>query len=154
VSTRLAFVGLIAIAACGVDHRLSDAERLAIAEEVAAATRAFEAVQRALDAEGAVALLAPEYHMYVDGRHMAYAAVAAGIRDGFAAARQVTPNFQDLRVLVQGPDAAIASFTFRDSIVTHDGALIRSRGATTLAWERREGRWVMVYGHADHYPPE
>jgi hypothetical protein len=139
---RFVFV-VMAIAACSPSP--DD-----VVSEVEAATRTFEAVQVALDVEGAVAMLSPDFAMYADGQYLPYDAVVGGIRDGFARARSVSTLFNDLRVVAIGPDAAVASFTFQDSIVMTDGTFTRSRGATTLVWERRAGRWVMVAGHAEH----
>jgi len=63
-------------------------------------------------------------------------------------------EWNDLRITVIGPDAALSSFHFRDSIVTKSGELIRTQGPTSFVWERRGDEWRIVYGDADHYPIE
>jgi len=61
--------------------------------------------------------------------------------------------WSDLEVRALGPDAAIATFRFRDSIVTGTGETSVLEGPTTLAWERRGEDWLIVFVDADHYPP-
>lgn len=133
---------------------LTEAERAAVIRAVDSALTAFEGAQRARDAEGAVALMAPEFHMYSDGSRQDYDAVARSIRESFGTFRHVDPGFRDVEIRPLSRTSALASFRFRDSLVTADGATLRFSGATTLLWERRDGRWLMTYGHADHRPVE
>ncbi len=88
----------------------TEAHRRVIATSVDSATRAFEAAERAGDAEAVIAALSP--------------------------------------------DAGVASFTFRDRVTDSTGTTVRLRGATTLVWERRDGRWRITYADADHYPDD
>jgi ketosteroid isomerase-like protein len=152
---RLRKVAALALlAACGPGHRtVSDAERRDVAAAVDSATRAFEAAERARDAEGVVAHLAPEFYMYVDGVRAGYDSVVAGIRRGLPTYKHFEPGFDDVEVIVLGRDAAVASFTFHDSIVTASGETQRLRGPTTLVWVRRDGDWRIAYADADHYAP-
>jgi hypothetical protein len=143
---------LLSLGACRADRAsLTHGARQALAASVDSATRAFESVQRVLDAEGAIAFLAPDFYMYVDGRRVGYDSVAVSIRRSFRVTRHHEPNFRDIEVIVLGPDAAAASFRFHDSIIVADGALQRFRGATTLVWARRAEKWQIVYADADHY---
>jgi hypothetical protein len=64
----------------------------------------------------------------------------------------MAPRLLMFQVRVLSEHSALASFRFRDSLVTIDGATVRVAGATTLLWERTDGRWLMTYGHADHHP--
>jgi ketosteroid isomerase-like protein len=147
----LLFASASILAGCerGEAHITEQQERAVVAS-VDSATRAFEAAQRALDAERVVAHLAPEFYMHADGQRIGYDSVVTNIRRDFSQARHVEPGFQAIDVLVLSPRTALASFRYRDSVVAADGALRRFRGATTLAWTRRGTGWLIVYAHADH----
>lgn len=129
-----------------------DTIRARVEAEVDSATRAFEAAERARDAEAAVAHLAPDFSIFADGQRVSYEESVAGIRATLPTHRHFEPGWEDLRVRALSPTLAISSFTFNDSIVDSEGALKMARGPTTLVWERRGGRWLIIYGDADHYP--
>jgi len=149
----LASLVTVGIWACGsTDTSLTETERLAIAASVDSATRAFEAAERAQDPARVIAHLAPEFYMYVDGVRSSYDSVAASIRATMTGFRDFEPGFHDVEVIVLGPDAALVSLTFRDSITTADGTTLNFRGPTTLLWQRRGDDWLIVYADADHYP--
>ena len=149
---RLGRGGLLTALAAAGACALGERERQSIAASVDSATRAFAEAQRARDPERAIAHLAPDFYMYNDGRRAGYDSVVAGIRRSFGTFRYLEPGFADVQVRVLGPDAALVSLTFRDSLVTIDGRQMGFRGATTLVWERRGGRWLISYADADHYP--
>jgi ketosteroid isomerase-like protein len=130
---------------------LSDAERREVEASVDSATRAFEDAERARDPERAIAHLAPEFYMYVDGVRSGYDSVVAGIRRALGTLQRFEPGFEDIEVVVLGRDAAVSTFTFHDAITTADGETQRFRGPTTLVWERRGANWLIVYADADHY---
>ena len=148
---RLSAAGLLLAVACGPAPRPADDKAL-VAADVDSATRAFEQAQRDRDPERIVSFLAPGFYMYSDGVRSGYDSVAAAIRAGFRGIRFNEPGFSNIAVLVQGPDEAISSFAFRDSIITGAGELQRAQGATTLVWKRLNGKWQIVYAHADHHP--
>ena len=131
---------------------LASGHRLAVAAAVDSATRAFEAAERALDAAAVIAHLDPDFYMYVDGRRLEYESVVENIERTFSGARRYDPGFTNVEVLVQAPDAAFASFEFRDALTDAAGVVQRYRGATTLAWVKCADTWQIVYAHADHYP--
>ncbi len=144
---------LTASAACLSDSgTLSDADRTAIAAVVDSATRAFQAAERARDAERMIAHLAPDFSMYVDGVRTSYDAVVEGTRATMGTFQFFEPRWSDLVVRVLARNAAVVSFTFRDSIVTESGDIQRATGPTTLVWERRGTDWLIVFADADHYP--
>jgi len=154
-SGRLAagVVAALAATACAADPSpFDDAARAAVEVAVDSATRAFEAAERTRDAEAAVAHLAPDFTIFVDGSRIDYEASAAGMRATLPTLRHFEPGWVDLRVRALSPTLAISSFTFNDSIVAEDGTLTRATGPTTLVWERRGEDWLIVYGDADHYP--
>lgn len=130
--------------------QLTNEERAAIASEVDSATRAFETAQRDRNAERMLAHFAPDFSMRVDGVRMGYDSVAASIRSSVPELAYLEPGFSDITVGVLNRDAAFASFVFRDSAVTRAGDIRVSVGPTTLIWQRREGRWLMVFADADH----
>ncbi len=146
---------LAASAACSPGgSTLSEADRTAIAIAVDSATRAFQDAERARDAEHTIAHLAPDFSMYNDGVRTSYDAVVESIRATMGTFQHFEPQWSDLVVRVLGPNAAVVSFTFRDSIVTESGDILRFTGPTTLVWERRGTHWLIVFADADHYPVE
>ena len=145
---------VLAWACGGAGAPLTDAERQAIAASVDSATRAFEAAQRALDAERVVSHLAPDFYMYTDGRRVVYDSTVAQIRQTIPTLQHLEPGFADIEVIVLGRDGAVVSFTFRDSIVDASGTTFGFRGPTTLVWERRGTDWLIKYADADHYVKE
>jgi ketosteroid isomerase-like protein len=146
-------VTLASLVACNAPNgSLPDAERQAIVASVDSATRAFEAAQRARDAEAIVAHLAPDFYMYVDGVRAGYDSTVAGIRRTMPTMRYFEPDWEDVEVLVLGRDAASVSFTFHDLIVTETGDTLRAQGPTTLVWVRMGADWRIRYADADHYP--
>lgn len=140
---------LLSAAACagGSDH----ARREAVVASVDSAARSFEAAQRARDAVRTIAHLAPDFYMYNDGVRVGYDSVAASIRRTMGGLRHLEPGFENLEVRPLGPEAALVSLTFHDSIVTDSGKTLTFRGPTTLVWERRGRDWLIVYADADHY---
>lgn len=123
-----------------------------VTAEVEAALWAFHAADTSRSPEGVVALLWPEYAMLVDGVRMEYDAVADGARTFLPSLSTFHTEWTDVVVQPLSPDLAIASFRFRDSLVTRSGERIRSSGGTTFVWQRRGGEWRVLYGDADHYP--
>lgn len=119
--------------------------------EVDAALWAFHAADTARDAEAVIGLLWPGYYMFVDGARIGYDEVVRGAREFLPSLELFHTDWTDVRITPLGPDAAVASFQFRDSIITMTGELIQSRGPTTFVWHRRDGEWRLVYGDADHY---
>lgn len=120
--------------------------------EVEAAVWAFHAADTARNAEGVIDLLWPEYSMLADGQRVGYSDVVEGSRAFMASLELFHTEWTDLRVEPLGPGFALASFRFRDSILTADGSMIRNQGPTTFLWERRGGEWRLIFADADHYP--
>ena len=133
---------------------LSEANRTTIAAAVDSATLAFQAAERARDPERTIAHLAPDFSMYIDGVRTSYDAIVENIRSTMGTLQHFDPQWTDLVVRVLGPNAAVVSFTFRDSIVTESGDLLHFTGPTTLVWERQGTDWLIVFADADHYPVE
>jgi ketosteroid isomerase-like protein len=124
----------------------------AITADIEARVRDFHRADTARDAEAMIALLWPDFTIRVDGNLQDYAQVAAGSREFMGSLALFHTDWSDLRVVPLSPDLAIASFQFRDSIMTSAGDLIRARGPTTFVWERRNGEWRVRFADADHYP--
>ena len=123
-----------------------------VAAEIEAAVWAFHAADTAKDSEAVIGLLWPDYSMFVDGARLGYEEVVEGSREFMSGVQLFHTVWTDLQVTPLGPDAAVASFQFRDSIITSAGDVIRSRGPTTFVWQRRAGEWRLVFADADHYP--
>ena len=144
---------LVVVAACSsAGGSLSEADRSAIEASVDSATRALQTAERARDAERTIAHLAPDFYMYNDGVRSDYDSVVTSIRGTMGTFQHFEPQWRDLEVKVLGPNAALITFVFRDSIVLATGEIVHSTGPTTLVWERRGVDWLIIFADADHYP--
>lgn len=123
-----------------------------IGQQVEAAVWAFHAADTARDAEAVIDLLWPDFTMLADGNRLRYSDAAAGSREFMASLELFHTEWSDLEILPLGPDVAVASFQFRDSIVTLTGDVIQSQGPTTFVWQRRDGVWRVLFADSDHYP--
>ncbi|MBK5096349.1 MAG: amidohydrolase family protein [Gemmatimonadetes bacterium] len=119
--------------------------------EVEDAVWAFHAADTARNAEGVIDLLWPDFTMVADGTRLTYQEVAAGSREFMASLELFHTEWSDLEIMPLGGDAAVSSFTFRDSLVSKSGEVTRSTGPTTLVWQRRDGEWKILFADADHY---
>ena len=133
---------------------MDDTRRKQVEAAIRDAMDAFEQAERALDAEALIATFhpVPEFHIYSDGNRFSYDAMTAYIRDAFPTLRSIDGGFVDLNVFVLAPDAALATGTFRETTTDVAGNSVRVRGAASWLWRQVDGRWRIVYGHADHYP--
>jgi ketosteroid isomerase-like protein len=133
---------------------MDDAQRKRVAAAVEDAMHAFEQPERAIDPEALIAHFArtPEFHIYSDGTRLSYDAMAAYVRGTFPTLRSIEGGFVDLNVMVLAPDAALATGSFREGTTDASGKTTRVRGAASWLWRQINGRWLIVYGHADHYP--
>jgi hypothetical protein len=123
-----------------------------IVAAVQAAVWSFHAADTARDAEAVIRLLWPEFTILADGTRLDYDQVATGSREFMGGLALFHTVWSDLRVTPIGQHAAVASFQFRDSIVTRTGELTRNRGTTTFVWQRRNGEWRLLFADADHRP--
>ena len=144
--------GLAAACTPVPDQVPTSADQSRVADEVRAAVWAFHAADTARDAEAVIGLLWPDYSMLVDGARLGYDQVVAGSRDFLTSIALFHTQWSDLQVTPLSQDAAVASFQFRDSIITKAGQLIRHRGTTTFVWQRRDGEWRLLFADADHHP--
>ncbi len=151
-------VAIVCVAAIGLwactdaPEAASTPDLAQVSIEVEAAVWAFHAADTAKDAEGVIGLLWPDFTMLVDGNRVGYDDVVAGSREYMASLELFDAEWTDLQITALGPDAAVASFQFRDSIVTLAGDLIQNRGPTSFVWKRRGGEWRLLFADADHYP--
>ncbi|NNC71006.1 MAG: nuclear transport factor 2 family protein [Flavobacteriaceae bacterium] len=114
--------------------------------------KAFHAADTALNAQGVIDLLWPEYTMLVDGKYIDYEEVITGSISFMASLDVFHTEWKELRIIPIGNSHAISSFIFTDSIVAKDGTITQSRGPNTFVWEKRDGVWKVIFGDADHYP--
>ena len=142
---------LLVVTGCSSAPPPTEAERAKIGAAVDSATRSFQDAERARDAERIIAHLAPDFYIYVDGVRNSYAQSSEMIRQAMPTLDVFEPAWNDLEIRVLGRNAAVASFVFRDSMVTVDGDVTVTTGPTTLVWERRGDDWLVVYADADHY---
>lgn len=132
--------------------RPSPADAAEIRAQIETAVRAFRAADTARDAEAVIGLLWPEYTMLVDGTRLGYEEAAAGAREFMGRVTLFHTEWYDLQVTPLAENAAVASFEFRDSIITTGGELIRNHGTTTFVWQRRRGEWRVLFADAKHDP--
>ena len=123
-----------------------------VVAEIEAATWAFHAADTARNAEAVADFLWPEFYMFGDGQRADYHAAVQGAMEFFPKLETFATEWTDLRITPLGPNHALASFTFRDSIVTNEGQLIQMTGPNTFVWEKRGNVWKLLYTDADHYP--
>jgi len=150
LASCFALVLAAACASTGSDSSSDGPDR--VEREVTEALRGFEAAQEQRDATRAVAYLAPEFRMFLDGERVERDAIVRQIAETFASLERLETSFDDVEVLPLGPRAALSSFAFRDEIELAGGETVRQRGATTLLWRRDGSRWRIVYAHSDHRP--
>ena len=124
----------------------------AVEAELRDALAAFEAAQRALDVDAVLGYLAEDFSMLHDGTRVDHAATVQQIRLTLPNLRAFEPRFEDIQVLVLGPDLALTSMTFRDAVTDALGVTHRQRGPSTLLWRRVQGDWRIVFADSDHYP--
>ena len=94
------------------------AQRQSIVSAVEARIHSFEAAERDLDAERALAHFAslPEFHVYNDGQLLTYEQVAAGVRGGFSKVRAMETPFSNLRVSVLSSEHALVTASLRRTV--------------------------------------
>lgn len=127
-------------------------DSLHIVTEVEAAVWAFHAADTSKNAAAVIGLLWPEYTMLVDGNRITYQDVATGSPAFMADLALFHTEWSNLNIVPLGPNNAVASFIFSDSIITQNGELTQSTGPNTFVWQKRNGVWKVIYGDADHYP--
>jgi ketosteroid isomerase-like protein len=135
---------------------MDDMQRKQVTVAVQEAMHSFEQAERGRNSEALLAHFArvAEFHIYSDGNRLTYDAMAAYIRETFPNLRAIEGGFVDLHITVLAPDAALATGTFREATTDASGNTTRVRGAASWLWRQISGRWLIVYGHADHYPDE
>ena len=111
----------------------------AVLHEVEAAVWAFHAADTARNADAVIALLWPEFEMLADGNRVGYQEAVAGSRGFMSGLEVFATDWTDVRIIPLGPDHAVASFQFRDSILTKTGDLIQAEGPTTFVFEQSDG---------------
>lgn len=152
VAARGVLAGLMVLVGCASRPPRFDPDAVSAAAD--SATRAFQAAERARDPAAVIRHLASDFDMLVDGRRVPYDSVVATIRSTLPELATFSTEWDDLDVLVLGPDAALVSFVFHDTVITADGDTARFTGPTTLVWQRRGAEWLLVFADADHYPPD
>ncbi len=133
---------------------MDDMQRQRVTAAVEDAMNSFEQAERERNAEALIAHFAPvpEFHIYSDGNRLSHDAMTAYIRETFPTLRSIDGGFVDLKIWVLAPDAALATGTFREATTDASGNTTRVRGSASWLWRQINGRWLIVFGQADHYP--
>jgi len=150
----LAAAALSVVLACAREAPFTDAERDVVATAVDSATHDFRGAERDRDADRMIAHMAPSFYMYDDGSRKDYQETVASIRATMPSLRYFETEWSDIESTVLGPNGAVVSFTFRDSLVDASGGTVRLDGATTFVWERFENQWRLVYAQVDRFPAD
>ena len=118
------------------------------------AMASFENAERSLDARALVTHFSDsgDFYMHNDGQRLGRDAIVAGVTQAFPTLRSLEGGFSRVEIHVLGPDAALATALFQETMTTQDGTVIQQRGAATWLWRQRGGKWKIVYGHVDHQP--
>lgn len=146
------FFVLVVVLIVGCKEEAPSYDNVQIKNEVEDALWAFHEADTSRNAQGVIDLLWPEYSMLADGRRILYADVVAGSPQFMAGLSLFYTEWSDVQTLVLGPDVAVTSFVFRDSLVAKTGEITKNRGPNTFVWQKRAGEWRVLYGDADHYP--
>jgi len=133
---------------------LTEAERAAVADSVAAAMQSYEDAVLALDLERIIGHYAADSQFrFIDNETMySYAQLTGHVRQAFPSLRSLEGGFGDVRVHVLSRDAALADAGFLDVFTDTAGAVTRVRGTVTWVWARRPEGWRIVHGHAAGFP--
>ena len=158
--TRVAILALVAVVAFGCSypsrHNGDDVvvavDTAQIRSEIEEAVWAFHAADTSKNAQGVIDLLWPDFSMFADGARIEYEDVVQGSRTFMADLELFHTEWTDLDIVPLGPDAALSTFLFQDSIITLQGQLIEAKGPTTFVWQRRGDEWRVLFADADHYP--
>lgn len=148
------FCLLLILLSCGEKIDVKERNSLELIEQVKNHVNAFQKADTTLSSEGVLDLLWPEFTMLSDGNHITYEKVSESSRDFMLSLESFNTEWDSLRIIPLGNNHAISSFIFTDSIVAKDGTITQSTGPNTFVWERRDGKWKVIYGDADHYSIE
>lgn len=122
-----------------------------IIQEVEAATWALYDADTSLNPDGVIGLLWPECTMLIDGHQINYQDISKGSKQFMNNLSQFNTEWTNLNIIPLAHDAAVSSFTFKDSIIDKAGNLTYAKGPNTLVWQKRNDEWRILYGDADHY---
>ncbi|WP_299533049.1 nuclear transport factor 2 family protein [Ulvibacterium sp.] len=154
ISLHLIYCLPILLLSCGEKADVKERTTTELIREVKGQVNAFQKADTTLSSEGVLDLLWPEFTMLADGNRITYKKVKESSRDFMLSLESFNTEWDSLRIIPLGNDYAISSFFFTDSIVAKDGTITQSKGPNTFVWERREGKWKVLYADADHYPIE
>ena len=145
---------LLTLLGCKKQTEIIEAETntAELIEQVKNQLEAFQVADTTLNSDGVVELLWPEFTMLVDGNYIAYQDVKTGTKAFMESLKSFHTVWNDLRIIPIGKHHAISSFIFTDSLVAKNGTITQSKGPNTFIWEKRNGKWKVIYGDADHYP--
>lgn len=144
----------VSLLGCSKKIEVEKDNSIELIEQVKNQVNAFHRADTTLNSEGVLDLLWPEFTMLSDGNHITYERIKKSSRAFMLSLESFNTEWDSLRIIPLGNNHAISSFIFTDSIVAKDGTITQSRGPNTFVWERRDGKWKVIYGDADHYAIE
>jgi ketosteroid isomerase-like protein len=150
----LAVGGVLLSLACGARYQEHDVKESDVIDAVRARMASFERAERERDAERLLSHFAdvPGFRVFNDGQALQYPQLAAAVRSTFPTLRSLEGGFADLEIRVLGPEYALATATFRETVTDSTGAAQKSRGAVSWLWRHVGSEWRIVYGQVDHRP--
>lgn len=133
---------------------LPEEQKRAVAAAVDSAMHAYLAAVAARDADKVVGFYAndPEFMAYIDGSTVNYDGQVRAVRGVFAGVRALAFEPGAVKVTVVGPDAAIAAFSFQETLTDTTGKEIHLRGTASWTWTRSSGGWLILHGDGVHLP--
>lgn len=130
---------------------IQDNFKQGVIQEVQSKVWEFHEADTSKNAEAFVNLLWPDFSLMADGKRLSYKEVTSGSIGFFSSLDVFHSVWTDVEIVPLAPNAAVASFTFQDSLVAKSGEITQARGPTTFVWQKRGNEWRLIFADADHY---
>lgn len=150
---RILCVAMVAVVAVGCAESgatLSDADRVAVADSVAAAMHSYEAAVKSLDVQRVLAHYgdSARFRFTDNGTAYSYAEMRRMVQQLFGSLRSLGGGFGAINVTVLSRDVALADGPYTDIFTDTSGTVMRIRGTVTWVWTRGPDGWRIVHGQA------
>ncbi len=123
-----------------------------VEQEVREVLRFMEQAERDLDSDKILSLLSPEFSMFADGHRVDHDTTVQQIQSTMPLLQSFHASFQDIEVIVLGPNTAVSSMKFHDVITNAEGEVSTMWGPSTMVWRKEDEQWKMLFADSDHYP--
>jgi len=152
----LHFAALLAVTACGAERpeTLSDAQRRAVADSVAAAIRSYEGALSALDVERILSFYAPDsqFRLIENGEESSFEVFASHVRQAMPALRRLDAGFDSIQPHVLSRDVVVMDAIGRSAFTDASGMVARVRSTATMVWVRGPAGWRIAHFRGESGP--